>query len=147
MANQDINKYKPWAGVDELTNETGMNVDWTPLGFFNRMRRQALNDLNKVGYNIKVNPLDPIAEQEKSEWYAKMMAKIELREAMEDAVQEAQMLMAQQGGQQQPQQPGGQQQPQRQAPTMQSITNKIPQLNKKGDEPEDFEELAIWLHG
>lgn len=129
MANQDINKYKPWAGVDELSNDTHMNVDWTPLGFFNRMRRQALNDLNKVGYNIKVNPLDPVAEQEKSQWYAKMMAKIELREAMEDAVKEAQMLIAGQG--------------QQQSPTMDSVTGKIPQLKKKGDEPEDFEELQI----
>lgn len=82
MASQTIDKYKPSLGIDEQNNETYMNVDFKILAVLPKFLRIALEALDKIGYNMKVRSVDPLAETEKSKWYAKQMAKISLREQL-----------------------------------------------------------------
>lgn len=88
MGNQTIDKYKPMMGVDEQNSETYLNVDWKVLGILPKYLRIAIEGLNKIGYNMKVSAVDPLAETEKSKWYAKQMAKIKLQDAVREMAPE-----------------------------------------------------------
>jgi len=80
VGNQSINKYRPLMQVDEASNEDWLNIDWSVLPIVPKFRRIALGKLNKVGYNIVATPIDSLANEETQEYFARMKAKIQLRE-------------------------------------------------------------------
>lgn len=82
MGTQSITKLKPQMGVEEGDDKSYLNINFRPLAMLSEMRSNALNKLNKVSYNIDVDNLNPLAKAEKSEWYAKQLAKIKIREAL-----------------------------------------------------------------
>ena len=82
MGKQSIEKYKPMLDIDQVTNETWMNVDYSIIPIFPKFRRIALRKINKVGYNIVATPVDAMAENQKNKRFADMKAKIKLREAL-----------------------------------------------------------------
>lgn len=80
MGNQSVNKYKPLMGIDQESTETWLNVDWTVIPIVPKFRRIALGKLSKVDYNITATPVDSLANEENEDYFAKVKAKILLRE-------------------------------------------------------------------
>lgn len=77
---QSINKYKPLMGITEESTETWLNIDWTVIPIVPKFRRIALGKLNKVDYNIVATPIDALASDETDDYFARMKAKILMRE-------------------------------------------------------------------
>jgi hypothetical protein len=80
MGNQSINKYRPLMGIDEDSNESWLNVDWSVIPIVPKFRRIALGKLAKMDYNIVATPVDSIATSDTEKYYATAKAKILLRE-------------------------------------------------------------------
>jgi hypothetical protein len=80
MGNQSINKYKPLMGIDEQSNETWLNVDWSVIPIIPKFRRIALGKLSKLDYNIVATPVDALANEENEDYFARTRAKIIMRE-------------------------------------------------------------------
>jgi hypothetical protein len=76
---QPINKYKKLMGVDEQTNETYLNLDWTPRPFVIQKRDVAIAKVLQSGHNIVATPIDPTAKAELDHFYAAAKAKIAIR--------------------------------------------------------------------
>lgn len=81
--NQSINKYKPILGVDEESNETYLNIDWTVIPVIPKFRRIAIGKLNKINYNIVATPIDALANEETDAYFSEARAKLMLREQVE----------------------------------------------------------------
>jgi len=81
MGNQSINKYRPLMQVDEASNEDWLNIDWSVIPIVPKFRRVALGKLNKVDYNIVATPIDSLAAEETTAYFADLKSKILLREA------------------------------------------------------------------
>lgn len=81
--NQSISKYRPLMGVDEQTNENWLNIDWSVIPIIPKFRRIALGKMNKVDYNIVATPIDSLANEETTNYFNQLKAKIALRDAAE----------------------------------------------------------------
>ena len=77
--NQSINKYKPWVGVDEMAKEDWMSIDWSVIPVIPKFRKIALGKLNKIGYNMTATPVDILANDQTSQFFADQKAKIMVR--------------------------------------------------------------------
>lgn len=82
MGNQSINKYRPLMGVDEEANESWLNIDWSVIPIVPKFRRIALGKLNKVDYNFVATPIDSLANEETTNYFANTKAKLMLRDAV-----------------------------------------------------------------
>ncbi len=80
--NQSINKYKPWVGVDEMAKEDWLSIDWSVIPIVPKFRRIALGKLNKIGYNMVATPIDSMANDETTNFFAEQKAKIMVRNLM-----------------------------------------------------------------
>ncbi len=81
--NQSITKYKPLLNVDEDSNETWLNIDWSIIPIVKKFRKIALGRLTSNEYNILATPVDPLAQDETEAFYAEQKAKVMLREVMQ----------------------------------------------------------------
>ena len=82
LGNQSINKYKPLLGVDDTTNETWLNIDWSIVPVVPRFRRMALSKVKKLDYNIVANPIDPMSKDEKNKYVNDLKKKVIRRDQM-----------------------------------------------------------------
>lgn len=82
---QSVTKYKPLLGVDEESNETFLNIDWSVLPIVPKFRRIAIGMMMQSDYNITATPVDPLAVDETEAAYAEQKAKVLLREMMSKA--------------------------------------------------------------
>lgn len=80
---QPINKYKKLMGVDEQTNLTYLNLDWTPRPFIIQKRDVAISKLLQQGHQIVCTPIDPTAKAELDKYYAEAKAKIAMRQVLQ----------------------------------------------------------------
>lgn len=80
MGNQSINKYRPLMGIDEESNESWLNIDWSVIPIIPKFRRIALGRLSKLDYNIVATPIDSLAADETEDYFARAKVKIALRE-------------------------------------------------------------------
>lgn len=80
MGNQSINKYRPLMGIDEDSNESWLNIDWSVIPIIPKFRRIALGKLAKMDYNIVATPIDSLANSETEEYFSIAKAKIILRD-------------------------------------------------------------------
>lgn len=80
MGNQSINKYRPLMGIDEDSNESWLNIDWSVIPIIPKFRRIALGKLAKMDYNIVATPIDSLANSETEQYFATAKAKIILRD-------------------------------------------------------------------
>lgn len=76
---QPINKYKKLMGVDEQTNLTYLNLDWTPRPFVIQKRDVAISKILQQLHSIVCTPIDPTAKAELDKYYADAKAKIAAR--------------------------------------------------------------------
>jgi len=80
LGNQSINKYKPLMGVDEEAKEDWLSIDWSVIPIVPKFRRIALGKLSKSEYNIVATAIDALSNNETKEYFAKLQAKIMVRE-------------------------------------------------------------------
>lgn len=80
MGNQSINKYRPLMGIDEDSNESWLNIDWSVIPIIPKFRRIALGKLAKMDYNIVATPIDSLANDETEAYFSTAKAKIILRD-------------------------------------------------------------------
>lgn len=82
QGNQSINKYKRVMGVDSDSDETWLAIDWSILPILPKYRRIALGKLNKIDYNITAQAIDPVAVEEKEDYFANVKAKLMMKETL-----------------------------------------------------------------
>jgi len=76
-------KYKKWMGVNEQTNNTFMNIDWSIRPVVSKLRDIAIARLIQQEYNIVATPIDPLAKTELDQYYSMMRSKIALRQVLQ----------------------------------------------------------------
>lgn len=80
---QPVNLYKKLMGVDEQTNLTYLNLDWTPRPFIIQKRDVAISKVLQMGHDIVATPIDPTAKAELDKYYADAKAKIAMRQMLQ----------------------------------------------------------------
>ena len=85
LGQQPINKYKKLMGVDEQTNQTYLNLDWTVRPFIAQKRDVAISKMLQTGHDIVCTPIDPQAKAELDKYYADAKAKIAVRQLMQSS--------------------------------------------------------------
>lgn len=80
---QPINQYKKLMGVDEQTDDTMLNLDWTVRPFVVKYRDLAISRIVQQIYNVIATPIDPEARGELAGIYAALRAKIAMRQSMQ----------------------------------------------------------------
>lgn len=79
---QPVNKYKKLMGVDEQTNNTYLNLDWTPRPFIIQKRDVAISKILQAMHSIVATPIDLTAKAELQSYYASAKAKIAMQMVM-----------------------------------------------------------------
>lgn len=100
IGKQPITPYKKLMGVDEQTNNTWLNIDWSVRPIIPKLRDIAIARCMQQTYDIVATPIDLTAKTELSKYYAEQKAKIAMRQLAQQTNPEmAQhpMLMQQQG--------------------------------------------------
>lgn len=83
IGKQPVNKYKKLMGVDEQTNLTWLNIDWSVRPIVVKLLEIALARMIQQEYNIVCTPIDPEASSYLHQIYAKQKAKIAVRQLMQ----------------------------------------------------------------
>lgn len=78
--NQSIGKYRPLMGIADDENENWLSIDWSVIPIVPKFRRIALGKMSKIDYNIVATPIDALANEENEDYFAKVKAKIMIRE-------------------------------------------------------------------
>lgn len=82
LGKQPNTQYKKWLGVDEQTNNTWLSVDWTVRPVISGYRDRVISKLMKEDYGFVCTPIDSMAKSEMDEYYAKIKAKLAVRQLM-----------------------------------------------------------------
>ena len=83
LGKQPINQYKSMLGVDMQTLNTQLVVDWSVRSIISPYRDSAISRLMREDYSFICVPVDSLAKSEESAYYAKMRAKILMREILQ----------------------------------------------------------------
>jgi len=83
LGKQPISKYKKLMGVDEQTNQTYLNLDWSVRPFIAQKRDVALSKMRQQGHGIIATPIDLTAKAELDNFFAEAKAKIAMRQILE----------------------------------------------------------------
>lgn len=82
LAKQPIAPYKKVLGVDPLTDNTWMAVNWKIRGIIPGYRNRVISKMMEQDYGIVATAIDSLAKTEISEYMAQMKAKLAVRELM-----------------------------------------------------------------
>lgn len=82
LGKQSVSRYKKLVNPSSTANEdqSTANISWDILPIIPKFRRIALATLMKSDFNISVDAIDPIAQDDKNEFYADNAAKLILKE-------------------------------------------------------------------
>jgi hypothetical protein len=85
LGKQSISRYKKLLNPRDVANEdqSWININWDVLPIIPKFRRLALATLQKTDYNISVDAIDPVAQDDKKDFYAKNAASIIMRQELE----------------------------------------------------------------
>jgi D-ribose pyranose/furanose isomerase RbsD len=85
LGKQSISRYKKLVNPSSTANEdqSTANISWDILPIIPKFRRIALATLMKSDFNISVDAIDPIAQDDKNKFYADNAAKVILKEEFE----------------------------------------------------------------
>lgn len=83
IGDQPINNYKKWMGVDEQTNLSWLNIDWSVSPVVGTIRDIAISRMIQQEYGIVATPIDPLAKTELEQMYAGLKAKIAVRQMLQ----------------------------------------------------------------
>lgn len=82
LGKQAIGQYKKMLGVDEVTNDTWLSIDWSVRPIVSRYRDRAISRLMKQPMEIVATPVDIQAKSEMDQYYSAMKAKLAVRALM-----------------------------------------------------------------
>lgn len=82
LGKQPISQYKKHLGVDQVTNETWLAIDWSVRPIVSRYRDRAISRLMKQTRGIVATPVDMLAKGELDQYYSTMKAKLAVRQVM-----------------------------------------------------------------
>lgn len=82
LGKQPISQYKKQLGVDQVTNETWLAIDWSVRPIVSRYRDRAISRLMKQTRGIVATPVDMLAKGELDQYYSTMKAKLAVRQVM-----------------------------------------------------------------
>jgi hypothetical protein len=85
LGRQSTSKYKKLLNVDEQTDKTWLNIDWTAPSFLTKFREIAISKLIQRRYDIQAFAVDPLAKSEEDNYFNEMKVKILMREAAQKA--------------------------------------------------------------
>jgi len=85
LGRQSTSKYKKQLNVDEQTDKTWLNIDWTAPSFLTKYREIAISKLIQRRYDIQAFAVDPLAKSEEDNYFNEMKVKILMREAAQKA--------------------------------------------------------------
>lgn len=79
---QSVSRYKKLLQPRDVANEdqSWININWDVLPIIPKFRRIALSTLFKTDYNISVDAIDPVAQDDKKSFYADNAAKLILKD-------------------------------------------------------------------
>lgn len=80
---QATNIYKERFDIDSSENKSLLNIDFTPIPIFPKIRTLGLARLNKVDYNVMATPIDPLASEEIEDYFETKKAELLIRQQME----------------------------------------------------------------
>ncbi len=82
---QSVSRYKKLLQPREVANEdqSWININWDILPIIPKFRRIALSTLFKTDYDISVDAIDPVAQDDKDKFYADNAAKLILKQEFE----------------------------------------------------------------
>jgi hypothetical protein len=82
---QSVSRYKKLLQPRDVANEdqSWININWDILPIIPKFRRIALATLFKTDYNISIDAIDPIAQDDKKSFYADNAAKLILKKEYE----------------------------------------------------------------
>ena len=82
LGKQNISQYKKMLGVDTLTDNTWLSLDWTVRAVVSGYRDKVIAELMKDEKRIVATPVDSQAKSDTDNYYAKMKAKLAVRQLM-----------------------------------------------------------------
>jgi len=84
LGKQPISRYRTLLGDDTTANgdSSWVNINWDILPIIPKFRRIAIETLLKTEYNISIDAIDPVAQDDKNNFYAENAAKIKVREEL-----------------------------------------------------------------
>jgi hypothetical protein len=83
LGKQPISQYKKQLGVDEVTNETWMSIDWSVRPVVSTFRDRAISRLMKQVMGVVATPVDMMAKSELDQYYSQMKAKLAVRKLVQ----------------------------------------------------------------
>jgi len=82
LGKQPVSTYKKMLGVDQVTNNTWLSIDWSVRPVVSGYRDKAISRLMKDDYSVVATPIDILAKTEETEYYSDMKAKLMVREML-----------------------------------------------------------------
>lgn len=84
LGKQPISRYKKLLGDKDTANgdSSWININWEVLPIIPKFRRIAIETLLKTEYNISVDAIDPVAQDDKKGFYAENASRIKIREEL-----------------------------------------------------------------
>lgn len=79
LGEQPIDKYKRILVPGDDPSNNSLVVDWSVIPIIPRLRQNVIGILEKQGYDIVINPIDPLAKSEIQDTLLEMKAKVMLR--------------------------------------------------------------------
>jgi len=83
LGKQSITPYKKLMGVDQLTDNTWLSVDWSVRAIVSGYRDKAISRLMKEDYDIVCTAVDSQSKTDLDDYYAKLKVKLMVRQLME----------------------------------------------------------------
>ena len=88
LGKQPITPYKRWLGVDPITDNTWLTVDWSVRPIISTYRDKAISRLMRDEDQIVATPIDMLAKSEMEDYYADLLAKLAVRQLIMQTNQE-----------------------------------------------------------
>ena len=85
LGKQSNSKYKKILGVDEIQDNSWLNVSWEIPPFLNKYRDIGISLLLKRMFDVQAYAVDPLARSEEDLYFNQMKVKIMMREAAKKA--------------------------------------------------------------
>ncbi|MEO7140841.1 MAG: hypothetical protein ABIY51_11270, partial [Ferruginibacter sp.] len=82
LGQQPQSQYKTWMGVDSVTNDTQLVVDWSIRSIVSGYRDKAISRLMREDFGIVCTPIDIQAKSEMDSYYNELRAKLAVRQLL-----------------------------------------------------------------
>ena len=78
LGRPDTNQFKKILVPKELANgdASQMRIDWSPLPIVSKVFKMIHSIIEKAGYDIDVQAIDPVAQDDKEKYYAELQSKL-----------------------------------------------------------------------